>query len=92
MIYNQGYGGGPLARKVGDFLSHQGVTISCLYGTTEIGIPTTLSDGAEDRVPEDWSYMRMDKDVNMRWVPQGDGTFESQFLVRTSVELSVFLV
>lgn len=58
------------------------MTISCLYGATEIGCATTLFGGAELRAPEDWSYVRFDERAHVHWAPQADGTFESQFLVR----------
>ncbi|KZP17473.1 putative aminoadipate reductase [Athelia psychrophila] len=84
-----GYGGGPLARKVGDALSADGVPITCTYGGTEFGCPTSLFGGAEERAPEDWSYMRFDEKVRVRWVRQTDGTFESQFLDTEVHKLSV---
>ncbi|KZP17631.1 putative aminoadipate reductase [Athelia psychrophila] len=75
-----GFGGGPLARKVGDALSADGVNLSCLYGATEVGIPSTLFGGAEQRGAEDWSYVRFDEKAHVRWVRQAGGTFKSQFL------------
>ncbi|KZP16286.1 putative aminoadipate reductase [Athelia psychrophila] len=84
-----GYAGGPLARKVGDALSAEGVTISCLYGATEIGCATTLFGGVAQRGPEDWSYVRFDERAHVRWAPQADGTFESQFLDTEVHKLSV---
>ncbi|KZP21519.1 acetyl-CoA synthetase-like protein [Athelia psychrophila] len=84
-----GYGGGPLARKVGDALAADGVPITCVYGATEFGCPTTLFAGAEDRGPEDWSYMRFDEKAHVRWVRQADGTFESHFLETEVHKLSV---
>ena len=85
------YGGGPLATKVGDALARSGINIISLYGATEFGCPTTLEltspqNSADDRSASEsleWAYMRFSKGVNVRWVPQGDGTFESQFLVRS---------
>ena len=73
--------GGPLAPKIGDALVKQGVKMVSVYGGTEFGITSTISDGADERSPEDWNYMRFSKLTNIRWVPQGDGTFENQFLV-----------
>ncbi|KZP33662.1 acetyl-CoA synthetase-like protein [Athelia psychrophila] len=72
--------GGPLAPKIGDALVHEGVMLISVYGGTEIGTTTTIFDGLEDRSPEDWIYMRFSHKLNIRWVPQDDGTFESQFL------------
>lgn len=95
------FGGGPLAVKVGDALARSGVNIVSLYGTTEFGCPTTLEvlpsqgNGVDGRsAPDscDWAYMRFSKGVNVRWVPQGDGTFESQFLVRSFMSLYVVVL
>ncbi|KAF7973245.1 hypothetical protein HWV62_15753 [Athelia sp. TMB] len=82
------YAGGPLATKVGDTLARAGINIISMYGATEFGCTTTLElpspqSSAGDRSasePSEWAYMRFSKGVNVRWVPQGDGTFESQFL------------
>ncbi|KAJ7688597.1 hypothetical protein B0H17DRAFT_1160269 [Mycena rosella] len=63
------YAGGPLASRVGDFLFSQGVRIVPIYGATESEI-----DAGE------WAWMRFSTRVNVRWMPQGDGTFECQFL------------
>lgn len=81
-LTSQAYGGGPLAVKVGDSLVRDGVNLCALYGATEFGLPTALYAGAEERAPEDWCYMRFSEKASVRWVPQADGTFESQFLVR----------
>ncbi|KAF7968306.1 hypothetical protein HWV62_2396 [Athelia sp. TMB] len=72
--------GGPLAPKIGDALVKQGVKMVSVYGGTEFGITSTISDGADERSPEDWNYMRFSELTNIRWVPQGDGTYENQFL------------
>lgn len=70
--------------KIGDALVHAGVQIHNIYGGTEFGSTTTLLGDAEERKgrkPEDWSWMRFSKRVNVRWIPQSDGSFECQFLV-----------
>ncbi|KZP33250.1 putative nonribosomal peptide synthetase [Athelia psychrophila] len=72
--------GGPLAPKIGDALAHEGVILISVYGGTEFGTTTTIFDALEDRSPEDWIYMRFSDKINIRWVPQEDGTFENQFL------------
>lgn len=87
------FAGGPLATKIGDALAGAGVNIVSVYGVTEAGCPTTLEIppvGAEVDASE-WPYMRFSPGVNVRWVPQGDGTFESQFLVSSSEPLSTRL-
>ena len=86
-----GFTGGPLAVKVGDSLARAGVNIASLYGGTEFGCPTVLGlsplrESGTSKLsaagPSEWAYMRFSKGVNTRWVPQGNDTFELQFLVR----------
>ncbi|KZP19605.1 acetyl-CoA synthetase-like protein [Athelia psychrophila] len=74
------FGGGPLAVKTGDALSHAGVKLVELYGATEIGVVTKFLTYTTERSPEDWSYVQFSDKTNVRWVPQADGSFESQFL------------
>ncbi|KAF8219495.1 putative aminoadipate reductase [Tricholoma matsutake] len=72
------YAGGPVAPKLGDFLVESGVSLQPHYGGTEFGTPTyALTDKGDKK---NWSYMAFSKRANVRWVPQGDGTFECQFL------------
>ena len=50
------------------------------YGTTESG----SSSHAFKRTKEDeaaWAYMEFGAHTNIRWMPQGDGTYECQFQV-----------
>ncbi|KAJ6601010.1 putative aminoadipate reductase [Mycena vulgaris] len=74
------YSGGPLASRVGDSLFSQGVNVIPLYGATEFGVPTTLKRHQEEIDAGEWSWMRFSSRVSVRWMPQGDGTFECQFL------------
>ncbi|KZP05121.1 acetyl-CoA synthetase-like protein [Athelia psychrophila] len=74
------FGGGPLAVKTGDALSRAGVKLVQLYGATEIGVVTKFLTYTTERSPEDWSYVQFSDKTNVRWVPQADGSFESQFL------------
>ncbi|KAG6896087.1 putative secondary metabolism biosynthetic enzyme [Termitomyces sp. T32_za158] len=74
-----GWAGGPLALKLGNLLFTAGVILRPAYGGTEFGIntrftPLTLSD------PEDWEYMQFHDHMKIRWMPQGDGSYECQFL------------
>lgn len=81
------YSGGSLAPKLGDYLISQGVPIHSIYGGTEFGAPTWLKPKKEDA--KDWAWMEFDEErVSVRWVPQGDGTFECQFLVREHFAIS----
>ncbi|KAG6818278.1 putative NRPS-like protein biosynthetic cluster [Arthromyces matolae] len=73
------FSGGSLAQKVGDLLVDAGVRLRSAYGGTEFGSPGNITslEGEE----KDWEYIRFGSNrVNVRWVPQGDGTFECQFL------------
>ncbi|KIK64285.1 hypothetical protein GYMLUDRAFT_94733 [Collybiopsis luxurians FD-317 M1] len=69
------YGGGPLPKTTGDHLVSRGVKICTGYGGTEFGIVTRAIFS-----PEDWSYVQLVDRVNVRWLAQGDGSFEAQFL------------
>ncbi|KAJ3917166.1 hypothetical protein F5877DRAFT_91368 [Lentinula edodes] len=69
------YGGGPLPPSTGDYLVSRGVKVVTAYGGTEMGL---LVKATID--PENWSYAEFSDKCKIRWIPQGDGTFEAQFL------------
>ena len=74
------YGGGAIPPKLGDMLYSSGVKMTSIYGSTETGNSTY----AFKRINEDeaaWDYMEFSKSMGIRWIPQGDGTYELQFLV-----------
>ncbi|KAH0588812.1 Polyketide synthase HetM [Termitomyces sp. J132] len=73
------YGGGPLAPKMGNLLVEAGVILHATYGGTEFGMNTRFAPPINKDV-KDWEYMQFNDHMNTRWVPQGDGTFELQFL------------
>ncbi|KAJ3740213.1 putative aminoadipate reductase [Lentinula detonsa] len=79
-------GGGPLSHATGDYLVSCGVHLRAIYGLTEAGSPSTWSmeDGFED-----WSWHKFPEGPHIRWVPQGDGTFEIQFLTTDTYLVSV---
>ncbi|KAJ3994751.1 putative aminoadipate reductase [Lentinula boryana] len=79
-------GGGPLSHATGDYLVSCGVRLRAIYGLTEAGSPSTWSmeDGFED-----WSWHRFPEGPHIRWIPQGDGTFEIQFLTTDTYRVSV---
>ncbi|THG99107.1 hypothetical protein EW026_g3199 [Hermanssonia centrifuga] len=88
------FGGGPLSPKAGDKLVAAGVKITTAYGGTEFGAPayTFDEDGAQDseiKPDADWSWLRFSKKPNLRWVPQGDGTYELQILTSEAFGLAV---
>lgn len=58
--------------------------IRSVYGGTEFGTPVALVGDEQQqrlRTPADWNYECFSKLANVRWAPQGDGTFECQLLV-----------
>ncbi|GJE99727.1 acetyl-CoA synthetase-like protein [Phanerochaete sordida] len=75
------YGGGPLAISTGDKLVARGVRLQSEYGGTEFGSPSMAWDdvpsSSDGRPDPDWMYFRaLEQAQNMRWEPQGDGTYE----------------
>ncbi|KDR79161.1 hypothetical protein GALMADRAFT_277673 [Galerina marginata CBS 339.88] len=82
-----GYSGGSVPTKLGNFMASAGVTLSPIYGGTEFGGPTHVArrPGGEDG----WEWIQMDERLNIRWDPQGDGTFECQFLTNEFHQVSV---
>ncbi|KAJ7656866.1 putative aminoadipate reductase [Mycena polygramma] len=85
-----GYAGGPLAARVGDSLFSQGVNIIPIYGATEFGGPCLVKRRKAEEDAGEWQWLRFSSRVNVRWVPEGDGTFECQFLtVPETHQLSV---
>ncbi|KAJ7045248.1 putative aminoadipate reductase [Mycena alexandri] len=72
--------GGPLASRVGDFLFAQGVNVVPLYGSTECGVVNLIHRRKAEVEAGEWAWFRFSSRVNVRWVPQGDGTFECQLL------------
>ncbi|KAJ7157427.1 putative aminoadipate reductase [Mycena filopes] len=79
------YSGGPLASRVGDFLFAQGVNIYPVYGATEFGAVNTFQRSQAEVDAGEWAWIRFSSRVNVRWVPQGDGTLECQFLTHPDV-------
>jgi hypothetical protein len=63
-------------------MTESGVYVAAIYGATEFGAPSRSFRELEDE--KDWEYISFSPKCNIRWDPQGDGTYESQFLVRLS--------
>ena len=61
-------------------MTESGVYITPVYGATEFGAPSCFFRQEGDE--KDWEYLSFSDRVKIRWDPQGDGTYESQFLVR----------
>ena len=60
-------------------MTESGVCITPVYGATEFGAPSYFFRKEGDE--KDWEYLSFSDKVNIRWDPQGDGTYEIQFLV-----------
>ncbi|KAJ6464064.1 hypothetical protein C8R45DRAFT_1025143 [Mycena sanguinolenta] len=67
------YGGGPLNKDVGDYMTSQGVSIFILYGSTEGGIMSPILPG---EVGYDWEYFSFPELVTAEMVSYGNNTFE----------------
>ncbi|EPS94433.1 hypothetical protein FOMPIDRAFT_1038850 [Fomitopsis schrenkii] len=67
------YGGGPLDKDTGDYLTTQGAQLFILYGTTEAGI---ISPILPAEAGQDWDYFKFSKQFTPHMVPYGDNTFE----------------
>jgi acyl-coenzyme A synthetase/AMP-(fatty) acid ligase len=75
----QGFGGGPLSDELGDNLVARGVKLTSMYGGTEMNaMCQCLPVG-----PQEWAWLRFSDAAKPRWIDQGDGTYELQFLVRS---------
>ncbi|KAJ7624518.1 Alpha/Beta hydrolase protein [Roridomyces roridus] len=72
------WGGGPLPKRIGDGYVDAGLRLLTVYGTTETSFIAALCPYEEDA--KDWAWFRVADQVNARWDPQGDGTFECQIL------------
>ncbi|TFY80855.1 hypothetical protein EWM64_g3157 [Hericium alpestre] len=68
------WGGGPLAKEVGDYLSEQGVTIHPQYGTSECGVMNTFLP--KEGRGADWEYFTVSGHCRSAFIPEDDGTFE----------------
>ncbi|KIJ62359.1 hypothetical protein HYDPIDRAFT_114895 [Hydnomerulius pinastri MD-312] len=82
------FGGGPLPMKIGNALWAAGVSISGGYGGTEFGCPVANAD-PKDIADGDWLWMRFPEQIKVRWVPQGDETYECQILTTETNQMAV---
>ncbi len=68
-----------------------GIKLCSTYGGTEFGVLTNAYDICDDacadtsaRSAAEWCWLSFPKNVEHRWLPEGDGTYELQILVRAS--------
>lgn len=95
------FGGGPLSVENGNKIIAAGVKMVSAYGCTEVGPVVDMFDLFEGtrnnsdpnaRTADDWQWIRISSLTKPRWVPQGDGQYELQFLVRECVRCSLNVV
>ncbi|KAJ3535272.1 hypothetical protein NM688_g7002 [Phlebia brevispora] len=67
------FGGGPLLREVGDYLTDQGITVFAMYGNSECGINNVI---LPEHVGKDWEYFAFPANVKPHFIACGDGTAE----------------
>jgi len=65
-----------------------GVKLGPIYGGTEFGGPTYMLRRPEG--DSNWEWVSLDERLTIRWDPQGDGTYECQFIVCLSYQWSIF--
>lgn len=78
-----------MSTQTGQKLQAAGVKLYAVYGSTELGTPSTVFDiddsqGLDNphaKTSADWQWMRFPDRLNIRWSPQGDGSYELQVLV-----------
>ncbi|KAF7328516.1 Acetyl-CoA synthetase-like protein [Mycena venus] len=67
------YGGGPLNKEAGDYMTSQGVSIFILYGSAEGGVMSPILPA---EVGYDWEYFTFPELVTPKMVPHENNTFE----------------
>ncbi|KAF8195302.1 hypothetical protein K438DRAFT_1968611 [Mycena galopus ATCC 62051] len=72
------YGGGPLNKEAGDYITSQGVSIFILYGSSEGGVMSPILPA---EVGYDWDYFPLTDLVTSEMVPLENNKFE---LIMTS--------
>ncbi|KAF9527250.1 putative aminoadipate reductase [Crepidotus variabilis] len=81
------FAGGSLPSRIGDRFAKAGAYLSPVYGATEFGVPVHYFRGSGG--DKEWEYFRFCDLINIRWAPQGDGTFEAHFLSGPTHRVSV---
>ncbi|KAG6815733.1 hypothetical protein H0H87_011868 [Tephrocybe sp. NHM501043] len=79
------YAGAPLLPKIGNELAKVGVRLNAIYGSTEAGSPCHL---VPEKGSNEWEYLRFYPHTKLRWIPQGDNTFDYENVDSIVVEQS----
>lgn len=60
--------------------------LTSIYGATEFGMPAyyTRQVPRVSELDHPWEYISFDENINVHFESQGDGTYELQFLVRST--------
>ncbi|KAF8901178.1 acetyl-CoA synthetase-like protein [Gymnopilus junonius] len=81
------YSGGGLPSALGDSLVDSGIYLVSIFGGTEFGpVAHIFRRKGEER---SWQYVEFSERVSVRWDPQGDGTYEAQYLTTETHQPSV---
>ncbi|KAE9406882.1 putative aminoadipate reductase [Gymnopus androsaceus JB14] len=78
------YAGGPLPPRTAESLISRGVIVASAFGGTEFGAVSELRMDNET-----WQYFEFREGTNIRWVAQGDGTYEAQFLTSETHHVAI---
>ncbi|KAF8193608.1 hypothetical protein K438DRAFT_1720091 [Mycena galopus ATCC 62051] len=81
------WSGGPLPQRIGNGLANAGVKLISGYGATETGAISVVNHYDEDA--KEWAWFRVSDLVKVRWLPQGDETFECHVLSSETYSPSV---
>ncbi|KAH9813208.1 hypothetical protein DFH28DRAFT_897152 [Melampsora americana] len=65
-----GFGGGPLTVEIGNKLYKEGIQLSAMYGSTEVGIIATLFP--ENTFGMNWEYFEISKQLTKQLIPHED--------------------
>ncbi|TCD66635.1 putative NRPS-like protein biosynthetic cluster [Steccherinum ochraceum] len=82
------FAGGPLSDVNGDKLIAAGAKLFSVYGGSEFGAPSDCFDCNDSpdvdeavmKTSTDWAWLQFADWCKPRWIPEGDGTYELQFL------------
>ncbi|KAG7447913.1 acetyl-CoA synthetase-like protein [Guyanagaster necrorhizus] len=80
------YGGGPLNKEAGDYMTSKGVSVFISYGSTEGGIMSLVLPA---QVDYDWDYFQFPGLVKPEMVPNGNNSYELVMMSNSFCQPSV---